>query len=200
MQNQNEPKVEDREEEKDLEAAVSEGENDSIEKASADHSFTEESDESLFAAKDEKIKELEQKLEEANNRFLRTQADLDNYRRRSKQEREVAEKYRSQSLIEDLLPVLDNFQRALAVDADNDGAKSIVTGMEMVYRQLLEAMKKEGLEELEAEGKEFDPHYHQAVMQVEDDNFESNFVVEELQKGYRLKDRVIRPAMVKVNQ
>jgi molecular chaperone GrpE len=146
------------------------------------------------------IKELEGKVEEANNKFLRAQADLENFRRRARLEKEASEKYRSQKLLEDLVPVLDNFHRALAIEVTDEQSKSIIKGLEMVYRQLTEAVKKEGLEEIEAEGKQFDPHFHQAVMQVEDSAFESNVVVEELQKGYSLKDRVIRPSMVKVNQ
>ena len=133
-------------------------------------------------------------------RILRLQADFDNSRRRARLDLEAAEKYKAQSLITDLLPALDNFERALKMEADNEQAKSLLQGMEMVYRSLLDALKKEGAEQIEAVGKEFDPHLHQAVMQVEDENFDSNIVVEEFQKGYMLKDRVIRPAMVKVNQ
>ncbi|WP_307473264.1 nucleotide exchange factor GrpE [Cytobacillus purgationiresistens] len=147
-----------------------------------------------------KTAELESKLADAENRYLRLQADFDNSRRRAKLDREASEKYRSQSLISDLLPAIDNFERALQTQADNDQVNSLKQGMEMVYRSLVEALKKEGAEQIESVGKEFDPHIHQAVMQVEDDQFESNIVVEEFQKGYMLKDRVIRPAMVKVNQ
>ncbi|MEC4587403.1 nucleotide exchange factor GrpE, partial [Bacillus safensis] len=86
------------------------------------------------------------------------------------------------------------------IDPDNEQTKSLLEGMQMVYRQLVEALKNEGVEPIEAVGKEFDPNLHQAVMQVEDENYDSNIVVEELQKGYKLKDRVIRPSMVKVNQ
>jgi molecular chaperone GrpE len=78
--------------------------------------------------------------------------------------------------------------------------KSILQGMDMVYRQLVEALKKEGVEAIESVGQPFDPHLHQAVMQVEDSSFEANTVIEEFQKGYKLKDRIIRPSMVKVNQ
>lgn len=157
-----------------------------------------ESDE-LSKAK-ELIAELEKKLEETENRLLRAHADFENFRRRSKLDMEAQQKYRAQSLISDLLPALDNFERALKVEADDEKSKSILQGMEMVYRQLQQALEKEGLEVIEAVGKPFDPHLHQAVMQVNDENFESNVVVEELQKGYKLKDRVIRPSMVKVNQ
>ena len=144
--------------------------------------------------------ELEAKLEEAENKILRMQADFENSRRRARLDLEATEKYKAQGLITELLPAIDNFERALKMEADNEQAKSLLQGMEMVYRSLLDTLKKEGAEQIEAVGKEFDPHLHQAIMQVEDENFGSNIVVEEFQKGYILKDRVIRPAMVKVNQ
>lgn len=149
---------------------------------------------------DPRVQELELKLQEAENRYLRLHADFDNSRRRARIDLEATQKYRAQSLITSLLPALDNFERALQIEPDNDQTKSLLQGMEMVYRSLSEALKSEGLEKIEAVGNVFDPHLHQAVMQVEDANFESNVVVEEFQKGYMLKDKVIRPSMVKVNQ
>jgi molecular chaperone GrpE len=146
------------------------------------------------------LQSLITKLEEADNRYLRLQADFDNFRRRTRLDAEASEKYRAQKLALELLPALDNFERALKMEADSEQTKSLLQGMDMVYRSLVEALKKEGVEAIEAVGKEFDPHFHQAVMQVEDDNFGSNTVVEEFQKGYMIKDRVLRPAMVKVNQ
>lgn len=146
-----------------------------------------------------KLVELEAKYNELENRYLRLQADFDNSRRRARLDAEAAQKYRAQSLASDLLTALDNFERATKVEADNEQTKSLLSGMDMVYKGLLEALKKEGITPIETVGKEFDPHLHQAVMQVEDDSFESNVVVEEFQKGYMLKDRVLRPAMVKVN-
>lgn len=148
----------------------------------------------------EKVDELQAKLTETEGRTLRLQADFENYKRRVQLDKQAAEKYRSQSLVSDILPALDNFERAMQVEASDEQMKSLLQGMEMVYRQLLEALTKEGVEAIEAVGKQFDPHEHQAVMQVEDSEFESNAVVEEFQKGYKLKDRVIRPSMVKVNQ
>ncbi|WML59681.1 nucleotide exchange factor GrpE [Neobacillus sp. PS2-9] len=146
------------------------------------------------------IQVLKDKLEEADNRYLRLQADFDNFRRRTRLDLEASEKYRAQKLITDLLPALDNFERAMQVEADNEQTKALLQGMDMVYRSLVDALKKEGVEPIEAVGKEFDPHQHQAVMQGEDENFGSNIVTDEFQKGYLLKDRVIRPSMVKVNQ
>ncbi|MEH7124081.1 nucleotide exchange factor GrpE [Bacillus sp. JJ1532] len=147
----------------------------------------------------EKTVELEAKLADIENRYYRLQADFDNSRRRARLDIESSEKYRAQKLISDLLPAIDNFERALQMESDNEQVKSVLQGMEMVYRSLLEALKNEGAEQIEAVGKEFDPQVHQAVMQAEVEGFESNTVVEEFQKGYILKDRVIRPAMVKVN-
>lgn len=145
-----------------------------------------------------KISELEKNLEEMENKYLRLHADFENFRRRSRLDLEASQKYRAQSLVEDLLPALDNFGRALKVETKSEEAQSILKGMEMVYKSILSALEKEGVQPIEAEGKEFDPHVHQAVMQVKDENYPSNTVIEELQKGYMLKDRVIRPSMVKV--
>lgn len=143
---------------------------------------------------------LEEKLGEFENRYLRLQADFDNFRRRSRLETEANEKYRAQKVIIDILPAIDNFERALKMEVENEQSSALLQGMEMVYRGLLDALSKEGLQAIEAVGKEFDPHLHQAVMQGEDADFGSNIVIEEFQKGYLLKDRVIRPSMVKVNQ
>lgn len=152
---------------------------------------------------DEYLQEIEQlkaKLEEADNRVLRLQADFDNFRRRTRIDQEASEKYRAQKLITDILPALDNFERAMKVEADNEQTRALLQGMDMVYRSMVDALKKEGVEPIEAVGKEFDPHLHQAVMQGEDENYGANVVTDEFQKGYLLKDRVIRPSMVKVNQ
>ncbi len=137
--------------------------------------------------------------EENHNRLLRTLADMENLRRRVRKEQEDMAKYASLKVIEALLPALDNFERALSVDKQTLTVESLLQGVEMVYRQIKQVFEQEGLTPIEAAGKPFDPNLHQAVMQVQDDQYESGVVVEELQKGYQFKDRVIRPAMVKVN-
>ncbi len=157
-------------------------------------------DEEKLTKLEEQLAALQKELEEKENRYLRLQADFENSRRRARLDYEAAQKYRAQNLISDILPVLDNFERALNVETDHEQTKSLLQGMEMIYRSLLDALKKEGVEVIESEGKEFDPNFHQAVMQVAEEGYDSNIVVEEFQKGYVLKDRVIRPAMVKVNQ
>ncbi len=144
--------------------------------------------------------ELEEKLKEAEAKYLRLYADFDNYRRRVKLDAEAAQKYRAQSLVTNLLPALDNFERALKISSENDETKALLQGMNMVLGGIQAALKEEGVEEIKAVGEEFDPHLHQAVMQDNNPDYGSNIVVDELQKGYKLKDRVIRPSMVKVNQ
>ncbi|MFF2175340.1 nucleotide exchange factor GrpE [Lysinibacillus sp. NPDC058147] len=147
-----------------------------------------------------KLAELQAKLDDEENRHLRLRADFDNIRRRNQLDREAAEKYRAQSLLSDLLPVIDNFERALQVEATSEETASIVKGIEMVYRSLIEATEKEGLQIIKAEGEQFDPNVHQAVMQEQDSEKETGVVLRELQKGYMLKDRVLRPTMVSVNE
>lgn len=147
-----------------------------------------------------KLAELQAKLDDEENRHLRLRADFDNMRRRNQLDREAAEKYRAQNLLSDLLPVLDNFERALQVETTSEEAASIIKGIEMVYRSLIEATEKEGLQVIKAEGEPFDPNVHQAVMQEQDSEKETGVVLRELQKGYILKDRVLRPTMVSVNE
>ena len=169
---------------------------DSSESGAADAASDEVAEESAGG----KEAELEQKLKEAEAKYLRLYADFDNYRRRVKLDAEAAQKYRAQSLVTNLLPALDNFERALMISTDNEETKALLQGMNMVLSGIQAALKEEGVEEIKAVGEEFDPHQHQAVMQDNNPDFGSNIVVEELQKGYKLKDRVIRPSMVKVNQ
>lgn len=147
-----------------------------------------------------KIKELEAKIADEEAKYLRLRADYDNLARRTRLDREAAEKYRAQSLLTELLPVLDNLDRALKVEVASEEAASLYKGVDMVYQQLVAATAKEGLEVIAAEGEAFDPNIHQAVMQEQDSEKEAGVVVRELQKGYKLKDRVLRPAMVSVNE
>lgn len=150
--------------------------------------------------KDERIRELETKLQEEENKLLRVLADFENAKRRATLDKEALNKYKAQSLLTNLLPVLDNFERALAVEVKAEETQSLLTGMEMIYRNLMDSLKGEGLIEIEAQDKEFDPNFHQAVMTDNDPDKASGIVLQELQKGYMLKDRVLRPSMVKVNE
>lgn len=149
------------------------------------------------------VKQLQKELEEQKhraeeyfNRLVRLQADFDNFRKRVQREREEFFKYAAAPLCEVLLPVLDNFQLALA--AKNEDPVKVVAGVEMIYRQLEEILQKEGLTPVAAVGEAFDPNRHEAVMREETEAYPDNTVIEELRRGYYLKDRLIRPAMVKV--
>ncbi len=146
------------------------------------------------------LEELNAKLEEEENKRLRLLADYENFKRRASLDKEALQKYRAQNVLTNLIPVLDNFARALTVEAKTEEAQSMMTGMEMIYRNLVNALETEGLVEIKALDQEFDPNFHQAIMTGTDEEKSSGIVLEELQKGYMLKDRVLRPTMVKVNE
>jgi molecular chaperone GrpE len=143
--------------------------------------------------------ELEQKqkdvLENAD-RVKRLQADFDNFRRRTRQEKEELSTFVVQGLIKDLLPLLDNLERAISVETSDE--TSLREGVSMIYKQFFAALEKNGLESIKAVGEKFDPNFHQAIMRVEDADKEDDIVAEELQKGYSVHGRVVRPSMVKV--
>ena len=149
---------------------------------------------------EKKIDELTKALEEEEGKKLRVLADMENVKRRASLDYQTLQTYRAQNVMVNVLPVLDNFERALSVEAKEEETKTLLTGMEMVYRSLVEALKSDGLEEIEAIDQEFDPNFHQAVMTGNEEDKDSGIVLEELQKGYKLKERVLRPSMVKVNE
>ena len=135
-------------------------------------------------------------LKEKEERILRLQADFDNFRRRTAKEKEELSAVVTQGILKDMLPLLDNFERAMAAEA-TDG-EAFQKGVEMIFTQFGEILKKNGLERIETEGKKFDPNFHQAVMRVQDEELEDDDIAQELQKGYMVKGRVIRPSMVQV--
>ncbi|WP_337378785.1 nucleotide exchange factor GrpE [Mitsuokella jalaludinii] len=139
---------------------------------------------------------LNKDLQEKKDRLLRLQADFDNFRRRSAKEREEISAVVTQNFCKDMLPLLDNFERAMA--AETKDVEAFQKGVEMIFTQFQEILKKNGLEHIEAIGQKFDPNFHQAVMRVEDPDKEDDTVAQELQKGYMVKGRVIRPSMVQV--
>lgn len=165
----------------------------------------EEKKKGFFSKKNEieelktRISELEGENVRLKNEYLKAYADTENTRRRLQQEAEQTRKYRIQSFALDILPVLDNLERALAIEPTPE-TESYRKGVEMIYQQLIHALTKEGVSEIEALGKEFDPNFHQALMMEAVEGAEPNHVVEVLQKGYLLKDRILRAAMVKVSE
>ena len=142
------------------------------------------------------VEKLTGDLQEKKDRLLRLQADFDNFRRRSAKEREEISAVVTQNFCKDMLPLLDNFERAMA--AETKDVEAFQKGVEMIFTQFQEVLKKNGLEQIEAVGQKFDPNFHQAVMRVEDHEREDDTVAQELQKGYMVKGRVIRPSMVQV--
>ncbi len=151
----------------------------------------------------DRIQELERELadkEAITQQYVRLQADFDNFRKRARQEKEDTAKFAICDGLTGLLPVLDNLERALQGGKDCEEAKDFVVGVEMVYRQLQETLKNLGLEAIPAVGEPFDPQWHEAIAMVEGEPESSGIIVEELQKGYRFKDKLLRPSMVKVGQ
>lgn len=149
---------------------------------------------------EEQLKALEEEVNTWKTDYYKVFADMENLKKRLQNEHANAMKFMMQSFIEELLPVVDNFERSLAVVDPSDEIKNFLKGYEMIYNQLMEVLKSQGVEVIKTEGEEFDPNFHQAVMTVKDDNFKTNMIVEELQKGYKLKDRVIRASLVKVSE
>lgn len=146
-----------------------------------------------------KLADLERQLEEQQQRTLRVQADFDNFRRRTQKEKEELAQYASMKLMEQLIPVLDNFERAISASQGTGDFEALSKGVDMIFRQIGGVLEQEGLKPMDTVGQPFNPEFHQAVMQVESDEHEAGTIVEELQKGYMMKDKVIRPAMVKVS-
>jgi molecular chaperone GrpE len=143
------------------------------------------------------IADLRHEQEELRNQLLRKAADFDNYRKRVERERREMAELAAQDLLLELLPILDDFERALDVDVA-PGAERYREGVELIYRQLQELLKKRGVTPIEAVGTDFDPHVHQAVVHEASTTHRDGEVIAELRRGYRLGDRLLRPAMVKV--
>jgi molecular chaperone GrpE len=146
------------------------------------------------------VQELTEKLQEEENKRLRLLADYENFKRRASLDKEALQKYRAQNVMTNLIPVLDNFARAITVEAKTEEAQTMITGLEMIYRTFVQALEDEGLVEIQALDQEFDPNFHQAIMTGSDEEKSSGIVLEQMQASYMLKDRVLRPAMVKVNE
>ncbi|MBV5338885.1 MAG: nucleotide exchange factor GrpE [Deltaproteobacteria bacterium] len=146
---------------------------------------------------EEQLAVKEKEARENWDRFLRERADLENYRKRVGREKEELLNYGNKSLLEEILPIIDNLERALA-HASEDGLGAVVEGIRMTHAMLLTTLKKFNVTPIEAAGSPFDSAYHQAMAQVPTDQYEPNTVVEEYQKGYMLKERLLRPAMVTV--
>lgn len=160
---------------------------------------TEETEENEEVSQEDELLSLKEQVEESENKYLKLYAEFENFKRRNRQEAELNSKYKDQKFAENLLPVLDNLERALAIDGTDESFIALNKGVEMVYKNLVETLEKHDVKAIDALNQPFDPNFHQAVMTEASDS-ESDIVIEEFQKGYILKDRVIRPTMVKVSE
>ena len=179
------------EEEADSEASEEEALEETAEEGS------EKGAKGLFKRKPKKDKKDEQ-IEELKDKLTRQMAEFDNFRKRTEKEKSAMYEIGAKDIIEKILPVVDNFERGLGAVTEEQKEDSFVSGMEMIYKQIMTTLDSVGVKAIEAVGNEFDPDFHNAVMHVEDEEVGENIVVEEFQKGYTYRDTVVRHSMVKV--
>lgn len=153
-----------------------------------------------FFKKKEKKNKQEEKIAELTDRLQRQMAEFDNFRKRTEKEKAQMFEVGAKSVVEKILPVVDNFERGLSAVPEESKGDPFVEGMDKIYKQLMTELEKLEVKPIEAVGKEFDPEFHNAVMQVESEEYESGFVAQELQKGYLYRDSVVRHSMVAVVQ
>ena len=186
--------------EKSAEETTEEAEAEDVEEEASEEDPEEKAEKpkkKLFGGKDKKKDKLQEQIDELKDKNLRQMAEFENYRRRTEKEKQAMFETGAKSVIEKLLPVVDNFERGLgALKEEEKGAFS--DGMQMIYKQLMDELEKLEVKPIEAVGKEFDPNLHNAVMHVDDEELGENVVAEELQKGYMYRETVVRHSMVKV--
>ena len=186
------------EEAKDTDLKEAESEDDAS--ADADAKADEKSDEKKGLFKKKKKDKKDEQIEELNDRLKRQMAEFENFRKRSEKEKSQMFDMGAKTIVEKILPVIDNFERGFAAVPDDKKDDPFITGMDKVYKQMLTELDAVGVKPIECVGQEFNPDFHNAVMQVENDELESGTVAQELQKGYMYKDSVVRHSMVSVVQ
>lgn len=167
------------------------------EEAVAEEPETEKEKGSFFKKKEKKDKK-DEKIEELTDRVRRQMAEFDNFRKRTEKEKTQMFETGAKSIVEKILPVVDNFERGLAAVTEEEKGSPFVEGMEKIYKQMMTVLEEAGVKPIEAVGQEFDPNLHNAVMHVEDEELGENIIAEEFQKGYTYRDSVVRHSMVKV--
>ena len=179
------------------EAIDSDGHNEEVKESEyvASEDTEKSENNSLFKKKKDKKDLL---IEELTDKYKRTFAEFDNFRKRSEKEKSAMYEIGAKDIIEKILPVVDNFERGFSTVSEEEKATPFAEGMDKIYQQLVKTLEDAGVKEIEAEGKEFDPNLHNAVMHVEDEELGENVVAEVLQKGYTYRDTVVRHSMVKV--
>lgn len=182
------------EEAKDTDVKEAESDDEASDDADA------KADEKKGLFKKKKKDKKDEQIEELNDRLKRQMAEFENFRKRSEKEKSQMFDMGAKTIVEKILPVIDNFERGLAAVPDDKKEDPFITGMDKVYKQMLTELDAVGVKPIECVGQEFDPDFHNAVMQVENDELESGTVAQELQKGYMYKDSVVRHSMVSVVQ
>ena len=183
------------------EGGVEEAGEDAAEDGDAESDAKEEAVKEGFFRKKKKDKKEEAykaRIDELEDRVKRQMAEFENFRKRTDKEKAAMFETGARSVIEKVLPVVDNFERGLAAVPENEEDSAFVEGMNKIYKQLMTELDNMGVKPIEAVGQEFDPNYHNAVMHIEDENYGENIVAEEFQKGYTYHDVVVRHSMVKV--
>lgn len=176
-------------------------ENEDVDGTAADETDGEGTDKKFFKKKqkaDKKQDAMKEKVEELEDKVKRQMAEFDNFRKRTEKEKTAMFETGAKSVIEKILPVVDNFERGLATIPEEEKGTPFAEGMEMIYRQLMTELDKMEVKVIPAVGEEFDPALHNAVMQVESEEYESGIIAQELQKGYTYRDTVVRHSMVAV--
>ena len=153
---------------------------------------------SFFKKKEKKKDKKDIQIEELTDRLKRTMAEFDNFRKRTEKEKSAMFDMGAKTIVEKILPIVDNFERGLAAVPEENKEDAFVDGMDKVYKQLMKTLEEAGVKPIEAVGKEFDPNFHNAVMHVENEELGENVVAAEFQKGYTYKETVVRHSMVQV--
>lgn len=189
---------EELEQEKETDEAQEEVSEEEAAKVEEAEKETDSDDKKGFFKKKDKKDKKDLQIEELTDKYRRTMAEFDNFRKRTEKEKAAMYEIGAKAIIDKLLPVVDNFERGLAAIPEEDKASAVAEGMDKIYRQLTKMLEDAGVKEIEAEGAEFDPNFHNAVMHIEDESLGENVVAEVLQKGYTYRDTVVRHSMVKV--
>lgn len=180
--------------------AAEEAKDTDVNEAKSEDDASVDADEKKGLFKKKKKDKKDEQIEELNDRLKRQMAEFENFRKRSEKEKSQMFDMGAKTIVEKILPVIDNFERGLAAVPDDKKDDPFITGMDKVYKQMLTELDAAGVKPIECVGQEFDPDFHNAVMLVENDELESGTVAQELQKGYMYKDSVVRHSMVSVVQ
>lgn len=196
----NDVKTDDHEEEiEEAKAAECETQKQEAEdKSEGDNEEERGEDDEVKLKKKSKKDKKDEKIEELNDRLVRSMAEFDNYRKRTEKEKTMMFEIGAKSIVEKILPVIDNLERGFLAISEEERQTPFAQGIDKIYKQLLSSLEEAGVKPIEAVGQEFNTDYHNAVMHVEDDSLGENVVAEEFQKGYMYKDSVVRHSMVKV--